>query len=211
MECKRGMNMTGTDRIKAKIMDESRAAADIQLDAATREADEIIAAAEKEAMLAAQKARLAAEEEAAHQNKRMLAVASLEERKSVLKVRQDMVELAFRKAMDKLAALPDREYGAFLKSYAIGAVREGAGEILLNETDKKRLGQAFVKDLNDSLAKAGKKSTLSLAVDALKAKGGFVLRYGDMEINSTLEIMMNQIKPKLEVQVADILFNNGNA
>jgi len=206
LDKQRGFIMTGTDRIKEKIMEDAKKTAEHILSEARGEAQEIIAAAEKEALVAITKVKASAEEEGDNQKKRMFAIASLEERKNTLKARQDMVDRAFSEAMTKLVTLPDKEYGAFLKAYIIQSVREGAGELLLNETDKKRLGEAFMKELNASFKQAGKNASLTLAQDVIRAKGGFILRYGEMEINSTLEIMMSQLRPQLEVQVANILF-----
>lgn len=198
--------MTGTDRIKEKIMEDARKTAEQILSDARSEAQEIISAAEKEALVAITRVKDSAEEEGVNQKKRMFAIASLEERKNALKARQDMVDRAFAEAMRRLNSLSDKEYGAFLSAYIIQSVREGVGELLLNEADKKRLGEAFVTELNEALKKAGKNASLTLAKDVIRAKGGFILRYGEMEINSTLEIMMSQLRPQLEVQVANILF-----
>lgn len=198
--------MTGTDRIKEKIMEDARKTAEQILSDARSEAQEIISAAEKEALVAITRVKDSAEEEGVNQKKRMFAIASLEERKNALKARQDMVDRAFAEAMNKLVTLPDKEYSTVLKHYIIQSVREGVGEFLLNEADKKRLGEAFVTELNEALKKAGKNASLTLAKDVIRAKGGFILRYGEMEINSTLEIMMSQLRPQLEVQVANILF-----
>ena len=48
---------------------------------------------------------------------------------------------------------------------------------------------------------------LVLSDESVKAAGGFILRYGEMEINSTFEIMFEMLKPELENDVVDMLFS----
>jgi V/A-type H+-transporting ATPase subunit E len=198
--------MTGTDRIINRIMEEAKNAAERNLADARKEAQSLIAAAEKEAAEKIASARAAAEAEAADLKRRMHAVANLEERKRMLKVRQDMVDAAFEAALEKAVRLPDKDYGELLKGFILNSVRDGECEILFNEADKKRLGEKFVKEVNQTLKGMGRTSALKLSADALNSRGGFILRYGNMEINSTLEIVMSLLRPRLEAEVAEMLF-----
>lgn len=198
--------MTGTDRIINRIMEEAKNAAERNLADARKEAQSLIAAAEKEAAEKIASARAAAEAEAADLKRRMHAVANLEERKRMLKVHQDMVDAAFEAALEKAVRLPDKDYGELLKGFILNSVRDGECEILFNEADKKRLGEKFVKEVNQTLKGMGRTSALKLSADALNSRGGFILRYGNMEINSTLEIVMSLLRPRLEAEVAEMLF-----
>lgn len=198
--------MTGIDRIKAKILDDARKAAEENISRAKQEAERIIAEAEKQVKEETEKVRQAAEAEAADLKKRMAAVSSLEERKRMLKVRQDMVDAAFRAAFEKTLHLPAEEYGRFLKRFILESVREGEGEILFNENDLSRLGARFVEEINQTLRAEGKAAVLTLSGQTIPNQGGFVLKYGDMEINSTLELIFNMARPQLEAEVASILF-----
>ena len=78
-------------------------------------------------------------------------------------------------------------------------------EIVFNKIDRERLGKSFVKEINEKLSKLGKKTKISLADDVMTASGGFILRYGDMEVNCTLEILISMARPELESEVASIL------
>lgn len=198
--------MTGSDRIKTKILEEAKKSAEQYLSEAKIEAQGLITTAEKDVLIKITKTKAIAEEEAVNVKKRMHAVAGLENRKRILKVRQDMVGASFDNALEKAAHLPDEQYGAMMSGYILNAVREGEGEILLNERDKKRLGPEFVKKINASLKTLGKASTLRLSDGSIRSKGGFILKYGDMEINSTLEIIVSQLRPMIEGEVAAILF-----
>jgi V/A-type H+-transporting ATPase subunit E len=69
------------------------------------------------------------------------------------------------------------------------------------------LGEGFLSEINQKLKAKGISAELSLAKDSLSASGGFILRYGDLEINCTLEIILKMQRPNMESEVARILFN----
>lgn len=198
--------MSGTDRIKAKILEDAKNNTEQNLSEARSEAQSLISAAEKDALARLAKAKATAEEDAANLKKRMQAVASLEERKRMLKVRQDMVGAAFEAAVEKTVGLPEKEYGNLLMGFILKSVRDGECEILFNEADKARLGAKYVQKINDTLKSMGKASSLKLSPDTVRSRGGFILKYGEMEINSTLEIILSILRPKIEVEVAAVLF-----
>lgn len=198
--------MTGIDRIKAKILDDARGIADENLNRARQEAERIIAEAQKQALQETENTKQAATAEAENIRKTMDAVSSLEERKRMLKVRQEMVEAAFEAAFEETLKLPVDEYGRLIKGFILESVREGEGEILFNEADRSRLGLQYVEEINTSLRAEGKTSVLRLSGNTIPSRGGFVLKYGDMEINSTLEIIFSMLRPQLEAEVASILF-----
>ncbi|NLW02535.1 MAG: V-type ATP synthase subunit E [Clostridiaceae bacterium] len=198
--------MTGIDRIKTKILDDAKEIAEENLNRARQEAERIIAEARGKAREEAGKARQAAKAEAANLKKTMDAVSSLEERKRMLKVRQDMVDAAFRAAFERTLKLPAEEYGSFIRRFILESVRDGEGEILFNEADRSRLGEKYVEEINRTLKAEGKTSVLRLSGHTIPNRGGFVLRYGEMEINCTLEIIFSLLRPRLEAEVASILF-----
>jgi V/A-type H+-transporting ATPase subunit E len=196
----------GVEKIKNRIMTDSKALCDKILEDARLEARSIIENAEKEAFQKVTVMTEKAKEEAEQIKKRMQAVAELEERKRALKHRQNLIDKAFTLALDRITSLPEEEYSAFLERMLLKAAKEGRGEIRLSEKDKERLGKDFISRINKKLSKEGKKAELVMAEESLDSLGGFVLTYGDMEINCSLETLMNMARPGLESRVAEILF-----
>ncbi len=197
--------MNGAEKIKDRILADARDLCNKILEDARHEAQSIIGNAEKEAFKKVTVMTEKAKEEAIQVKQRFNAVSGLEDRKNTLKARQDSVDEAFDTALARLATLPEDQYVQLLGEILMDVARDEAGTLVLNERDKGRLGQSFVSQMNDKLAKAGKKARLSLAEDVLKSKGGFVIRYGDMELNCTLEVLMTLSRPVLEPEVAAIL------
>ena len=106
--------MNGIENIKKKILDEANASAKVTLKEAQVKADalkveaEKFAEKEKEALL--EKGQKVAEES----RRRIVSATSLEQRKAVLNLKQEMIGQAFEKANEKLAAISGDEFYFFL-------------------------------------------------------------------------------------------------
>jgi V/A-type H+-transporting ATPase subunit E len=199
--------MNGAEKIKDRILADARALSHKILEDAKLEAQSILASAEKEAFQKVTVMTEQAREEAVLIKQRFAAATGMEDRKKLLKIRQDSVNEAFQAALQRLADLPKDQYGAFLEKILLNTVKDENCEIVFNQRDKERLGDAFVKKANEKLAGQGMKTRLTLAKDALSAAGGFILRYEDMEVNCTLEVLINMARPELESEVAAILLD----
>jgi len=199
--------MTGTERIKNKILEDAKSRAEAIVEQANREAEEILAAADETARRNTEEALKAAEAESAEVYRRMIAVAGLEGRKEILRAKQEVVDNAFRLAMEKIITMPDAEYQELLENMIVNAASSGNGEILLSKRDIGRIDSRFTDNINEKLKNSGKTGSLSLAKETVSAAGGFVLRYGQVEINGTLEILFGMLRPQLESEVVKTLFN----
>lgn len=199
--------MTGTEKIKAKILEDAEVRAGQILEQARAEAREIIDNALKEAEQKRADILRKGESDGREVYRRMMSEANLEGRKEVLKAKQDLVESAFSLAMDKLCKLSDQDYQKLLEDMAVEAAKDEDGEILLSEQDRNRVSKDFVKNINKRIASSGKNGKLALSQDTIKTVGGFVLRYDQMEINNTFEVIFEMLKPKLENDVVKILFS----
>ena len=117
--------MNGIEKITGQIE------ADVQ-----REIDDLTAQAQAQAaeILADYEARARAEAEAtlkrgalaaAQREERLGDMARLEARKLTLGTKQEMVERAFQRALEKLTSLPDAEYVSLLANLAAAGSRSG--------------------------------------------------------------------------------------
>lgn len=136
--------------------------------------------------------------------KRKHSVAELEARKMRLGAKQEAISQCFEEAMIQLTALPEEKYIDLL-ARTIDKMEPEGGEILLNSRDRERIGEKLLAAVNgrDNRAK------LCLAEDTISAAGGFVLRKGAVEINSTLEVMVAAIREEVTLQVVETLFGQG--
>lgn len=198
--------MTGTEKIKNKILEDAKAKAIEMEEQARAESGIIMESALRDAGLHKEELMKKAESEGAELYKRMIAVAGLEGRKEILRTKQELVDAAFRRAMEKVAGLPDPEYQKLLEDMIVRVAEKEGGEILLTEKDRRRVDSRFLANINGRLSGAGIHGGLSLSEDTIQTSGGFILRRGEMEMNSTFEILFSMLRTKLENEVVRILF-----
>jgi V/A-type H+-transporting ATPase subunit E len=199
--------MTGIDRIKSKIIEDAAVLAAQAEEQARTEAGEIIKQASDTA--AKKKAELLekARSDSAELHRRLVAQAGLEGGKEVLRTKQSLIDEAFQKALEKLCGIPDHEYQKLLEKMIVDAAGKEGGEILLSEKDMKRIDGNFLDNINRCLAGLGKGGQLTLSGQTANTAGGFVLKSGEMEINSTFEIVFGMLRTELEGEVVRILFD----
>jgi V/A-type H+-transporting ATPase subunit E len=198
--------MSGTERIMERIMEGARVQADSNINQAEAEASAIIqgarieSEAEKDAIL--EKARA----EAVERQKRILSVVELEARKRKLQAKQDMVNAAFVKALDRINNMPTEQYKQVLADLAAGLVDEGDYEVVLPEKDKISFGVDLIGRINVRLSKKSIRGTVKLSEANAGIQSGFILRKGNVEINYSFEAMIRAQREQLEAEVVKTLF-----
>jgi V/A-type H+-transporting ATPase subunit E len=133
--------------------------------------------------------------------KRKLSVANLEIRKMNLSVKQDAVNMALNKAVEKIANMDRERYLEFLVSN-VRKTQFNSGEIVLNAKDKEELGGALLKALN----KKDSDAEFVLSDKNHSDVGGFIISMGQLEINSTISTMVRGIKETVTPEIVSILF-----
>lgn len=198
--------MTGTERIREKILQDAKMTAAAVLEAGRREADVIRVEAEtrrRESSLET-KQRIDAGFVALEQ--RNGATLQLEIRKQMLAARQQMVDEAFLQAAKAVADLPDETYRELLTAMILATTWQGDAELVVSARDRERLGSGFPEEIDLIRHHGNLAGFTRYASDSLPVHGGFVMRRGEMEINGTLAVVVAGIHPKLERRVAEILF-----
>jgi V/A-type H+-transporting ATPase subunit E len=182
-----------SSEIEKKATDEARAC-----DEKTKEEIQRIEKAGRE-----KAARLSQE-----RKQRMISMAELEDRKNLLGVKQEVIEEAFSAAVEKVLSFDPEYYGDFLINLILQADPQGTEEILVNETDRARLGNGWVGHLNQRLEQAGKKSEMAIGEEIRHIRGGAILRKGRKEVNCSLESILLAKRNELETEVAGILLKD---
>ena len=139
---------------------------------------------------------------------RMDRTARLEAKKSVLNMKQEAVSRAFDLAKDKIAELPERDYIGFLAREAAGAAITGQEEVIFCERDRKSVGAKAVKAANELLAAKGMPGLLTLSDATRDMAGGLMLKQGDIEVNCTVDTLLDLTRDELAARVADVLFES---
>ncbi|MDO4749309.1 MAG: V-type ATP synthase subunit E [Eubacteriales bacterium] len=129
----------------------------------------------------------------------------LEVRKHILALKQELVAAAFNRARDRILELPKEEYVAFLARKAAEAAVTGQEELILSETDTVRCGAETVRAANALLKERGIQPGLTLG-EARHISGGVILKQGDIEVNCTLDTLLELVRGEMAAQVAEVLF-----
>lgn len=205
--------MNGIEKITGQIDADVQKEIDAALDQARAQAQEIEARYASQAEAQAEAIRRKGEQDAALRQERLVDVAKLEARKTLLAAKQDMVGQAFDLALKKLLELPDQEYIALLAKLAVAASRTGREQVIFSQKDRSRYGKQAVTMANEMLAKkAGPRAAesagmLTLAEKARPMAGGLILRDGRVETNCSFEVLIHLQRDALAAEVAKTLFD----
>ena len=204
--------MNGIEKITGQIDADVQKEIGAALDQARAQAKEIEARYESQAQTQGEALRRKGEQDAALRRERLVDVARLEARKTLLAAKQDLVGQAFDLALKKLLELPDQEYIALLAKLAVAASRTGREQVILSQKDRSRYGKQAVTMANDMLAKkAGPRAAesagmLTLAEESRPMAGGLILRDGRVETNCSFEVLIHLQRDALSAEVARALF-----
>ena len=195
--------MNGIEKITQRIDAETQAGIDRLLAQARDDAAQTAARYQAQADKESADRKQRNEKAAAEREERLVSVAQMEARKVSLAAKQEMVEQAFRLAMDKLCAMPEGDYIAAAATLLAEAAPAGKGAAVFSEQDRKRIGQKAVDAAN---AQLGEKGKLTLSQETRDIRGGFILVNGSVEVNCTFETLVRLQKGAMCGEVAKLLF-----
>jgi V/A-type H+-transporting ATPase subunit E len=223
--------MTGLSKITDKILDEARRDAAAKLAAADAEAARISAEYAEKANNITAAANAAAKGEAAEIAMRARSGEKTLRKNALLEAQSELIDRAFAVARKELSELEGEarldlltgllcaclwaEYEAENEREALyGSDGEQDEpyiyEIMLNPRDREKLGPSLMNNFKRRIV--GKDmgdlpERVRLSLDTVDIDGGLVLRRGSVEINNSLEAIFSYLRPRLEAEVARILFS----
>jgi len=159
--------------------------------------DEQLAEYKKQTDVLAQKA---AEEEKSH----LLAAARMQIAKELLTEKRKILDEVFEQARRQLLNLPDRQYRQVIAGLMVRAVETGNEEVVVDKNEK-RIDQELVNQVNQRLA-GQNKGNLRLSDQRQELGGGFILKRGKIRTNVSFEVLLNQARKELEIELAKELF-----
>ena len=223
--------MTGLSKITDKILDEARRDAAAKLAQADAECKRISEEYAEKAKNITAMANSAAKNEASQIALRTRSTEKTIRKNTMLELQSEMIDHAFDVAKKEIRELEGEERLEFLSGLLCAALwaeydaekqrselygeeeeqdRERVYEILLEKRDREKLGEALLgnfkrrivgKDMGDL------PNRVRLSKDTANIDGGLVLRCGNIEINSSIESIFSYLRPKLQAEVAKILFS----
>lgn len=197
--------MTGLDKILKQIEEDAGTAVAEVISKAKKEAEEIVTVAKEEGKKKCLEINNKSELEVKACLSRAESAALLQEKKSILRAKQTIINEIIDKAQRELLNLPEAQYFQnilnMVKKYALPE----AGSILFSKGDEARLPAQFQTSLKETLSsKAG--ASLEISKETRKIDGGFVLIYGEIEENCSFDALFSSAKDILQDKVCALLF-----
>lgn len=189
-------------------------AARIREDAA-REAASLVEAADSERRSALDEARRRLEEEfardldkvarnASELEARLRFHASREAGRMVETEKRTLLDRAITNAVERLAALPDAEYGALVTSILSGCTMEGDIDVAISEDDEERITPALLANAS------GRGRTFRLSAERHHGRGGVIMSSGGVSFNATFSMLASLERERLVMELAPILSDSGS-
>ena len=221
--------MTGLSKITDKILEEARRDAAARLAEADAECKRISEEYAEKAKKITAAANSAAKSEATEIAMRTRATEKTLQKNIMLELQSEMIDRAFDVAKKEIRELEGEAHlelltgllcAALWSEYEAeqqrdqlygddGETEKPVYEVLLEKRDRDKLGSALMtsfkrrivgKDMGDL------PDRVRLSDDAASIDGGLVLRAGSVEINNSVDAIFSYLRPRLEAEVARILF-----
>lgn len=198
--------MSNLDNLTSKIIKDAEVKKIEILNEASIKADEIVKKKIEEANKKASSILEKAEIESKTIKERIISKTDLEVRNKKLLAKQQVIEKVFEEAKKRLKSMNSNEFDKFVKNSIMSLNIDGDEEIIINVSDREKLPDKFLVELNKLLIANGKLGKLKFNVKTHEIDGGFIISKNGIEINNSFEELVNSLKYELEYEVGKILF-----
>ena len=193
--------MSGLDKIIQDIKAQADAKAGELLAAAKEKADAVIAEAQKDA----DKQMADAEEKARRDSDQVIerahSSAQLRQQKMILEKKQELIEQVMDKAKETIRGLSDEDYFSMIEKMASRFSLSEPGVIRFSKKDLDRLPAGFADKIRQAVG-----GDVKVAEEPADIDGGFVLGYGGIEENCSVDAICRREHEGPQHCVAGILF-----
>ena len=195
--------MTGLDKITSQIQEEAEASAKERIEAAQKEAEQILADAKAACEAMEKEASDKAAALTTVQDGRIHSAAEQKRKTALLKAKQEIIAEIIGSAYQTLKEEDTASYfltmEKLVKTYALA----DKGEIYFSAADLGRMPADFEKKIE---AAAQENGGLTLKKEPKEIPDGFILVYGGVEENCTLKALFDAKKDQLQDRVNEMLF-----
>lgn len=197
--------MAGLEKILKAIEEEAKLLADSLISNALEEGNKYIALAKQEAEETYNEIMAQSKADVSSAKSRAESAAALQEKKLILQAKQEIILDVIESARKEVLDLETKEYfgviGKMIRKHAL----DKEGEIRFSSKDLQRVPQDFSETIQ--IALEDKKSAhLGISKESISIDGGFILVYGDVELNCSFESLFLSAKERLQDIVSEVLF-----
>lgn len=197
--------MTGLDKMKSQILDEAKAAAEDKIAEAKAQAEETIRSAKEDAAKQTESILHKSKNDVSNYQERLESSIDLQKRTKILAAKQEVIAEVLEKARAKVEAMEAGEYFSMLLKMVEKYALAQDGEICLCAADLARLPEGFEAEVSRIAKEKG--GSLKLSGEGKQIKNGFILVYGGVEENCTINAMFDAKKDELSDIVHRLVFS----
>ena len=197
--------MTGLDKMKSQILDEAKAAAEGKIAEAKAQAEETIRSAKEDAAKQTESILHKSKNDVSNYQERLESSIDLQKRTKILAAKQEVIAEVLEKARAKVEAMEAGEYFSMLLKMVEKYALAQNGEICLCAADLARLPEGFEAEVSRIAKEKG--GSLKLSGEGKQIKNGFILVYGGVEENCTINAMFDAKKDELSDIVHRLVFS----
>ena len=138
--------------------------------------------------------------------------AELEQAKkqNVLASQKAIISNTFNEVLNRLCTMSNEDLVKFVTTSLKKVKLEGHEEIMVNENDYVKYQQLFSSNHDNKLDKLlDNKYNLILSTTKASIKGGFIIASKYYDIDNSYEVLLDELKTKLEPEIAGKLFSKG--
>ena len=194
------------DAIIEKILEDARQSASKTLAEAGETVEKMRAKAEEESAARKQAAREKARQAAEEQRRTMMRMAELDQRKELLSMKRRLLDETFGGTLARMEAMNPDKAREFMTRKLLEAA-QGDETLAVSPRQAEIFDEAFVDQVNRLLSEKGVPGQLARRVDQSLSDGGLLLQRGGMTVDLTYRSILNEIRPSLEAQAAELLFH----
>ena len=147
-------------------------------------------------------AQNAGEDKKAH----LLAAARMDIAKQLLAEKRKILDEVFEQSQVQLKKLPDKDYCKLMTKLMLEGVDTGDEEVIVDKNET-RIDDKFISQINQRLG-PDKKGRLKLSGERQNLGAGFILKCGKIKVNVSIEVLLNQARKELEIELAKELFES---
>ena len=192
--------MSNENKLFESIINSGKEQAKVITDDAQAKAGEVIKKAEDEAKALSDSIARSTDSKALNMKNSALSSASLITRNANLEAKRNEINKTLYGIKEYILSLDDKSYFRILYSMAKD-INEKNGTLLLSEKDKSRLPSDFAAKIKEAGIDA------EISNESADIDGGFILRCGNIEINCTLDAVIEDKKNELEDYINSLLFS----
>jgi len=117
--------------------------------------------------------------------------------------KREILDALFRKVEEELLSINSDQYFKFLSSLLKRDIPAGKSTIFLNKNDLEAYGKKLSNFLKKELGKSRESVISEQNVDI---KGGCITKGEEVEINDSIEVILEDLKEKYEIEISKELF-----